>query len=111
MVAFVNLFDGSLVHCFVLMDPEERTLALAQPWRRLCRGGGIGVWSHEEVASEIACMGMTEAIWSQVDESSEIKYSRRLHWYWHKQKEKVGKFPPLKQDLLSLLVHEGSTLP
>eukprot|EP00978_Attheya_sp_CCMP212_P006288 scaffold14239_cov58-Attheya_sp.AAC.2 len=47
MVAFVNRFDGSLVHRFVPMVPEERRLALAPPRRR--RGGGIGAWSRDEV--------------------------------------------------------------
>eukprot|EP00978_Attheya_sp_CCMP212_P021251 scaffold61909_cov47-Attheya_sp.AAC.1 len=67
MVAFVNRFDGSLVHHFVPMVPEERRLALAPPWRH--RGGGIGTWSRDEVASEIARLGMTDAIRSQADAS------------------------------------------
>eukprot|EP00978_Attheya_sp_CCMP212_P037580 scaffold178818_cov36-Attheya_sp.AAC.1 len=65
MVAFVNRFDGSLVHRFIPMVPEERRLALAPPRRR--RGGGIGTWSLDEVASEIARLGMTDAIRSQAD--------------------------------------------
>eukprot|EP00978_Attheya_sp_CCMP212_P042688 scaffold264778_cov30-Attheya_sp.AAC.1 len=55
MVAFVNRFDRSLVHRFVPMVPEERRLALAPPRHR--RGGGIGAWSRDEVASEISRLG------------------------------------------------------
>jgi hypothetical protein len=40
-------------------------LTLAPP-RHHC-GGEIGVWSRKEVASDIARLGMTVAIWSQVD--------------------------------------------
>eukprot|EP00978_Attheya_sp_CCMP212_P034857 scaffold148618_cov50-Attheya_sp.AAC.1 len=53
MVAFVNRFNGSLVHRFVPMVPEERRLALAPPRRRR-GGGGIGAWSLDEVASDWA---------------------------------------------------------
>eukprot|EP00978_Attheya_sp_CCMP212_P007687 scaffold17867_cov34-Attheya_sp.AAC.1 len=86
MVAFVNRFDGSLVHRFVPMVPEERRLALAPP-RRL-RGGGIGAWSHDEVASEIARLGMTDAIRSQADASMAQSDAREFLEKKKKREEK-----------------------
>eukprot|EP00978_Attheya_sp_CCMP212_P010588 scaffold25751_cov57-Attheya_sp.AAC.1 len=66
MVAFVNRFDGSLVHRFVPMVPLERTTILEKRTSAL-HTRGRSVWSQEFVASEIACLGMTEKIRVQAD--------------------------------------------
>jgi GNAT superfamily N-acetyltransferase len=86
MVAFVNRFDGSLVHRFVPMVPEERRLALAPPRRRR----GIGAWSFEEVSAEIGRLGMTDAIRSQADASMARSDAREFLEKKGKQKEKSG---------------------
>ena len=75
MVAFVNRFDGSMVHRYVRMVPEERRIALAPPQRRR---GGIGVWSREEVAAEIDRQGMTDTIRSQVDAAMALSDAREF---------------------------------
>jgi hypothetical protein len=64
-VAFVNPCNGTFVHQFLSMVlPLERRLALA-PQRNICCG--LSMWSQEEeVASEIARLGMTDAIHTQV---------------------------------------------
>ena len=75
MVAFVNRFDGSMVHRYVRMVPEERRIALAPPQYRR---GGIGVWSREEVAAEIDRQGMTDTIRSQVDAAMALSDAREF---------------------------------
>ena len=82
MVAFVNRFDGSMVHRYVRMVPEERRIALAPPQRRR---GGIGVWSREEVAAEIDRQGMTDTIRSQVDAAMALSDVRE---FLEQEKEK-----------------------
>ena len=85
MVAFVNRFDGSMVHRYVRMVPEERRIALAPPQRRR---GGIGVWSREEVAAEIDRQGMTDTIRSQVDAAMALSDAREfLEHKGEKEKE------------------------
>eukprot|EP00978_Attheya_sp_CCMP212_P005078 scaffold11223_cov57-Attheya_sp.AAC.3 len=66
MVAFVNHFDGILVHCFVPMVPLERGKILEKRMSAL-HTRGKSVWSQEFVANEIFCLlGMTEKIRAQV---------------------------------------------
>jgi hypothetical protein len=66
MVAFVNRFDGSLVHRFVPMVPLERRRILEKRTSAL-HTRSVSVWSQEFVADEIASLGMTEKIWAQAD--------------------------------------------
>lgn len=60
IVAYINCFDGSLIHRFVKMVPLERRYV-----NDVCHCGFV-VWSQEEVAEVIACLGMMEKIWAKV---------------------------------------------
>eukprot|EP00978_Attheya_sp_CCMP212_P013706 scaffold34473_cov72-Attheya_sp.AAC.2 len=66
MVAFVNRFDGSLVHRFVPIVPTERRKILEKRMSAL-HTRGKSVWSQDFVANKIACLGMTEKIRAQVN--------------------------------------------
>jgi hypothetical protein len=66
MVAFVNRFNGSLVHHFVPMVPLEKRRILEKRTSAL-HTRSVSVWSQEFVADEIAHLGMTEKIRVQAD--------------------------------------------
>eukprot|EP00978_Attheya_sp_CCMP212_P012885 scaffold32178_cov54-Attheya_sp.AAC.3 len=59
IIAYVNHFDGSLIHQCVKMVPLERRSITV-----VCHSGFV-VWSQEKVAEVIVHLGMMEKIWAQ----------------------------------------------